>query len=192
MLLSLSRPTSRLLILGAALLCAANTITAQGAPRGVTQSGPIIQNGGMSALVEDATFAIPAGHVFKVMWEMNVGDTLVASPQLGIMARFYNLHARHGIPVSRLKAAGVFHGTGWWALLSDSAFAARFGGKTNPSRALVEELIANGAQLVLCGQTAAFRGVKREELLPGVQLAISAMTALNVLGADGYRLNPWR
>jgi len=116
----------------------------------------------------------------------------VASPQLGIMARFYNLHARHGIPTERLKAAGVFHGTGWWALLSDSAFAARFGGKTNPSRALVEELVANGAQLVLCGQTAAFRGVKREELLPGVKLSISAMTALNVLGADGYRLNPWR
>jgi intracellular sulfur oxidation DsrE/DsrF family protein len=191
MLLSLRRLQISALILGAALLLAAE-LQAQGAPRGVTQSGPIIQNGGMSALVENADFAIPPGHVFKVMWEMNVGDTLVASPQLGIMARFYNLHARHGIPVERLKAAGVFHGTGWWALLSDSAFAARFGGKTNPSRALVEELLANGAQLVLCGQTAAFRGVKREELLPGVKLAMSAMTALNVLGADGYRLNPWR
>ncbi len=172
-----------------ALSASAAPLAAQGT---VTQSGPVIQSGGMSARVPDATFAVPAGHVFKVMWEMNVGDTLVASPQLGIMARFYNLHARHGIPVERLKAAGVFHGTGWWALLSDSAFAARFGGKKNPSRALVEELIANGAQLVLCGQTAAFRGVRREELLPGVQVAISAMTALNVLGADGYRLNPWR
>jgi intracellular sulfur oxidation DsrE/DsrF family protein len=192
MLLTARRIASRPLILSVALLLASATLNAQGAPRGVTQSGPIIQNGGMSALVENADFAIPAGHVFKVMWEMNVGDTLVASPQLGIMARFYNLHARHGIPVDRLKAAGVFHGTGWWALLSDSAFAARFGGKKNPSRALVEELVANGAQLVLCGQTAAFRGVKREELLPGVKLSISAMTALNVLGADGYRLNPWR
>ena len=29
-------------------------------------------------------------------------------------------------------------------------------------------------------------------LLPGVQMAISAMTALNVFYAEGYRLQPWR
>jgi intracellular sulfur oxidation DsrE/DsrF family protein len=77
------------------------------------------------------------------------------------------------------------------SLLSDSAHGARFAGTANPSKRLVEELLANGVQVVLCGQTAAFRGVKREELLPGVQLAISAMTALNVLQAQGYQYNPW-
>lgn len=175
------------LVLGALPLSAQGTM-----PAGVHPSGPVINSGGMSASVADADFRIPAGHVFKVMWEINVGDTTSAAAQLGTIARFYNLHARNGIPIERLHGAGVVHGTGWWALLSDSAFAARFGGKSNPSRVLVEELLANGAKLVLCGQTAAVRGVRREELLPGVQLAISAMTALNVLAEDGYRLNPWR
>jgi intracellular sulfur oxidation DsrE/DsrF family protein len=85
----------------------------------------------------------------------------------------------------------VVHGTGWVSLLSDSAYGARFSGKANPSQRLVEELLANNVQLVLCGQTAGSRGVKREELLPCVQLAISAMTALNVFQAQGYQYNPW-
>jgi intracellular sulfur oxidation DsrE/DsrF family protein len=182
-----------LTVAAASLVLAAVPLAAQGSlPAGVQPSGPIITSGGMSAHVADADFPIPAGHVFKVMWEINVGDTTSASAQLGTIARFYNLHARNGIPLERLHGAGVVHGTGWWALLSDSAFAARFGGKSNPSRVLVEELLASGAKLVLCGQTAALRGVRREELLPGVQLAISAMTALNVLAEEGYRLNPWR
>jgi hypothetical protein len=77
------------------------------------------------------------------------------------------------------------------SLLSDSAYGQRYGGRPNPSKRLVEELLANNVQLVLCGQTAGFRGVRREELLPGVQLGISAMTALNVFQAQGYQFNPW-
>ena len=75
--------------------------------------------------------------------------------------------------------------------MSDEAYGARFEGKTNPSRELVEELLANGVQLVLCGQTAGSRGIRQEELLPGVQIALSAMTALNVFQERGYHLNPW-
>lgn len=33
--------------------------------------------------------------------------------------------ADFAIPVERLKAAGVFHGTGWWVLLSDPAFTVK-------------------------------------------------------------------
>jgi intracellular sulfur oxidation DsrE/DsrF family protein len=111
--------------------------------------------------------------------------------QIGTMARFYNLHARHGVPKENLHGAAIVHGTGWMAMLTDEAYQRRYG-RPNPSKALVEELIANGARFAVCGQTAAFRGVSRDELLPGVQLAISAMTALNVFYAEGYRLQPWR
>jgi intracellular sulfur oxidation DsrE/DsrF family protein len=158
---------------------------------GSTQSGPRIQSAGPSVEVKDATFTIPDGHVSKAVYVIDRADTLRANEQLTTIARFLNLHARHGVPSERLHAAAVVHGTGWMSLLSDSAFGARFGGKANPSKRMVEELLANNVQLVLCGQTAGFRGVKREELLPGVQLAISAMTALNVFQAQGYQLNPW-
>lgn len=180
--------------LGAAAVLAALALPAPLAAQqrpGLTQSGPVIQSTGQSVKVDDATFAIPEGHVFRAVYVIDRADTTGTNQQLTTIARFLNLHVRHGIPKERLFAAAVVHGSGWMSLLTDSAYGARFGGKPNPSKRLVEELLANSVQLVLCGQTAGFRGVKREELLPGVQLAISAMTALNVFQAQGYQFNPW-
>jgi intracellular sulfur oxidation DsrE/DsrF family protein len=174
------------------LLLCASALGAQSPQSPIQQSGPLIMNGGPSALVPDATFAVPAGHVFKVVWEINAhGDSSQVNQQIGTMARFYNLHVRHGVPKENLFGAAVVHGTGWMALLTDEAYQRRYG-RANPSKALVTELISHGARFAVCGQTAAFRGVKFEELLPGVQMAISAMTALNLMYAEGYRLQPWR
>jgi intracellular sulfur oxidation DsrE/DsrF family protein len=197
--MSIARPVAFVTHLRATLtLCVVAFVTAPmvlaaqlpGAP-GLTQSGPLIQSTGRTVRVDDATFRIPDGHVFRTVYEINVADTAGPNQQLGTIARYVNLHARHGIPKERVHAAAVVHGTGWMSLLSDSAYGARFGGKSNPSKRLVEELLASNVQLVMCGQTAGFRGVKREELLPGVQLAISAMTALSVFQSQGYQFIPW-
>ena len=192
---TLPRRTARAIALVAIALGTGTLAEAQQAPTipGQQMSGPVIQSTGMSIKVDDPTFVAPANHVFKAVFEINAGggDTVRVNDQLNNVARFYNLHVRHGTPESRVRAAAVVHGSGWPALLNDSAFAARYGGKPNPSRKLVEELIQHGAQIILCGQTAGGRGIRREELLPGVKVAISAMTALNVLQADGYQFNPW-
>jgi intracellular sulfur oxidation DsrE/DsrF family protein len=156
-------------------------------------SGPVISAAGPSFVVQDPTFATPTRGEMKAVFEINAGggDTVKVNEQLVTMARFFNIHARNGVEENRLKAAAVFHGAGWTALLSDSAFGARFGGKPNPSRKLVEELLQHGAQLVLCGQTAGARNIRRDELLPGVKVSVSAMTALLALQNDGYRIIPW-
>ena len=176
--------TSGLLVLRAA---------AQAPLPGQQMSGPVVQSTGMSFKVDDPTFTIPAGHVFKAFFVINAGggDTVKVNEQVMTIARYFNLHARNGVAAERVKAAAVFHGNGWPALLNDSAFAARFGGKPNPSRRLVEELLQSGATLVLCGQTAGNRGIHREELLPGVKVAISAMSATVFLQSEGYQLVPW-
>ena len=145
------RPACRLLP-AAALLGAVTTtaplVRAQGAPPaplpGQARSGPVITSTGPSFLVENPTFPIPAGHVFKMLFEVNAGggDTTAMNAQLTTMARFYNIHVRNGVPKARLKAAAVVHGAGWTALLTDEAFAARFNGARNPSRRLTEELVA--------------------------------------------------
>jgi intracellular sulfur oxidation DsrE/DsrF family protein len=157
---------------------------------GMQPSGPVINSTGFSIKVDAPTFAVPEGHVFRALWEITQADTAVVSQQLTTIARFLNLHARHDIPAARVKVAAVVHGSGWMALLSDSAHTARYG-RPNPSGELVRELLSSGAQLVLCGQTAGARSVQREELLPGVQVAISAMTAFNVFQSQGYQFNPW-
>ena len=156
-------------------------------------SGPVISAAGPSFVVQDPTFATPARGQLKAVFEINAGggDTVKVNEQLVTMARYLNIHVRNGVVENRLRAAAVFHGSGWTALLSDSAFGARFGGKPNPSRKLVEELVQHGAQLVLCGQTAGARNIRRDELLPGVKVSVSAMTAMLALQNDGYRLIPW-
>ncbi|MEO7360479.1 MAG: DsrE family protein [Gemmatimonadaceae bacterium] len=169
------------------------SLSAQTPLPGQQQSGPVIQSTGMSFVVDNPTFEVPAGHIFKAVWIISTGggDSTKVNQQLVTIARFYNVHARNGYTEDRVKAAAVFHGDGWTALLTDSAFVARFGGKGNPSKVLVQELLKHGAQLVLCGQTAGSRGIHREELLPGIKVATSAMTAFNVLQSQGYQYNPW-
>lgn len=155
-------------------------------------SGPLIQSGGPSFQVPDATFPIPRGHVFRVMWALNQhADSSKPNAQMGTIARYFNLHARHGIAKENLRAAAVINGNAWMALLTDEAYQRRYG-RPNPSKALVQELLAHGTRFAVCGQTALSMGVRADELLPGVQMAISAMTALNVFYADGYRLQTWQ
>ena len=159
---------------------------------GQQASGPVIQSTGMSFKVDDPTFLIPANHDFKAVFVISAGgpDTVKVNEQVVSLARFYNHTVRNGIAESRVHAAAVFHGNGWQAILNDSAYTARFG-KANPSRRVIEELVQHGATLVLCGQTAGRAGVKKEELLPGVKLAISAMTAFEYLQSQGYQYIPW-
>ena len=178
----------------AATIAVSSCLSAQSSPLpGQQMAGPVIQSTGMSFKVDDPTFVIPPNHTFKAFFIINAGggDSAKVNEQVITMARYFNLHARNGIPEDRVKAAAVFHGNGWPAILNDSAFAARFGGKPNPSRKLVEELLQHGATLVLCGQTAGNRGIHREELLPGVKVAISAMSATEFLQSEGYQLIPW-
>ena len=175
-------------------LACALPVAAQGSSSVAQQaSGPVITAAGPSFVVESPTFTAPSRMAMKALFVINAGggDTVKVNEQLVTMARFFNIHARNGFAEQQLKAAAVIHGAGWAALLSDSAFAARFGGKPNPSRKLVEELLQHGAVLVLCGQTAGARSISRTELIPGVKVSTSAMTAMMVLENDGYRYIPW-
>jgi intracellular sulfur oxidation DsrE/DsrF family protein len=191
MTVALSRTVGALCTVAALLLPTIGTAQARPNVPGMQPSGPVINSTGFSIKVDNPTFAIPDGHVFKTVWEITQADTAAASQQLTTIARYLNVHARHGIPTARIQTAAVVHGSGWTALLTDEAFGARYGGKANPSKQLVTELLANGTQLVLCGQTAGSRSVKQSDLLPGVTIAISAMTAFNVFQAQGFQYQPW-
>jgi intracellular sulfur oxidation DsrE/DsrF family protein len=74
--------------------------------------------------------------------------------------------------------------------LTDEAYRRRFG-VDNPNRMLLQELIRFGVRVVLCGQTQTSGGFQRDEILPDIQVALSAMTALVALQDEGYRLIPY-
>ena len=157
-----------------------------------TQSGPIIHSAGAVFEVEAPDFVTPTDIDYKVAFELagasSQPDRLNGS--LNTVARYLNMHAQAGVPRERIRAAVVVHGTAGWEMLDDDAYRERFG-VDNPNRALIRELADVGVDVILCGQTAAGRGIPTDALVPGVQVALSAMTAFVVLQEDGYRVNPW-
>jgi intracellular sulfur oxidation DsrE/DsrF family protein len=155
-------------------------------------SGPVITAAGPSLGVPDPSFRVPEGHLFRVVWEIvdRVPEGEM-NAELTTVARFLNLHARHGVELENIRLAAVVHGGGWGALLNEAAWGSRFEGTSNPSMELVQQLIDAGVEIVLCGQTAMARQISQDDLLPGVKIAWSAMTALHWFQSQGYTFNPW-
>lgn len=106
-------------------------------------------------------------------------------------ARFINMHVAAGVPEDRIEVALVAHGSALRDLLTDEARAAKGLGKANPSGDLVRALLAHGVRIIVCGQSAAASGVSRADLIEGVEMDLSAMTAHAKLQQSGYTVNPF-
>jgi len=152
--------------------------------------GPIFEEFGPIAEV-DANYAIPAEAHFKVSLDTNKqADVGTLHRTLVSAARFVNMHARAGVPVENIKVAVVVHG-GATKDVTNAAYYSEAVGGENANAALIKALTEQGVQIVVCGQSAAYYDVGRDDLLPGVQMALSAMTAHALLQQDGYTLNPF-
>lgn len=150
-------------------------------------TGPVIEGYGPVMEIADPDFPTPIDRDWKVIFDVKAG---AGSPEelnrsIESVARFLNMHARAGVPAERLHAALVLHGGAGRDALGDAGYRSRFG-VDNPNLPLLEKLAAAGVDIYLCGQTAAFRGLGRDELAAPVQLALSAMTVMGALQADGY------
>lgn len=154
-------------------------------------TGPVFEEFGPHAPVE-SDFAIPEGtdmfvafDVAKPAEEGKVNRTIASA------ARFVNMHAAAGVEPARLRAAVVVHGKAAFDLLSQEAWAAKGREAANPTAAVLPELFDNGVRVILCGQSAAAYGITKDDLAPGVEMALSAMTAHAVLQRQGYTVNPF-
>ena len=154
--------------------------------------GPVIEAAGAVFEISDLDFAAPDDFQYKLAFEVS---RPAESPEelnvtLNSVARYLNMHVQAGVPASQVKAAAVVHGGAGWEVLDHPAYRDRYG-VDNPNVDLIRELTEAGVRVILCGQTAASRGIPREGLIDGVQVALSAMTAFLVLQEEGYRVNPW-
>ncbi len=153
--------------------------------------GPLIKDFGPVALI-DGVEALPKDTVFKVSFDVTEGsDPGALNRQLVTAARFLNMHAAAGVAPENMTLALVLHSKAIFDVLNAPAYKAKKEGADNPNAALLKVLFEHGVEVIVCGQSAASRGVKKEELLPGVRLAVSAMTAHALLQQDGYTLNPF-
>jgi intracellular sulfur oxidation DsrE/DsrF family protein len=143
--------------------------------------GPVIENYGPVADV-DITVPVPKDtvlrHSFDVAKRADDGElnrTLVSA------ARFINMHARAGVDADHIKVAVVVHGTAVHDVSRE----------TSGSAGLIAALIDRGVRIFVCGQSAAYYDVTPDDLLPGVEMALSAMTVHALLQQQGYSLNPF-
>lgn len=127
-------------------------------------------------------------HAFDVI-KAAEADTM--NRQIESAARFVNMHVAHGVPHENIEVALVVHGPASLDLLSREAFAARFDGRDNPTAAPLAEMMAKGIAVYLCGQSAAAHGIEKDDLVLGVRMAVSAMTAHALLQQQGYTVNPF-
>ena len=176
-------------VIAIAMLAGSAAANAQQADASRFSTGPVFADFGQVADIE-TTYEIPAGIALKHSFDVG------ARPEQGLntgfvgVARFINMHAREG--VSDVQTALVVHGQAANDLLNPAAYAARFEGAANPNAALVRALLDHGTRVILCGQTAAGLGLdETRDLIPGVEVALSAMTAHAVLQQQGYTVNPF-
>ncbi|MCQ8878713.1 DsrE family protein [Pseudoalteromonas shioyasakiensis] len=128
---------------------------------------------------------------FKIAFD--VGDGAEKGAQnnhINSLARFINMHVAHGVKPENIQLALVVHGGASVDVLENSFYKARFD-KDNKTQSLIKQLLANNTQVYVCGQSATHMKVAPEQLIPGVKMALSAMTAHAQLQQQGYTLNPF-
>lgn len=152
--------------------------------------GPVIKNYGAVAKVEQST-PLTGQERFKIAFDVaEQGGEDKANRRFESLARFLNMQARAGVPPEQIELALVVHGKGGFDLLDNKVYRQKFG-SDNTNAPLLSELQKQGVRVILCGQSAAYHGIQNAQLLPGVEMSLSAMTAHALLQQQGYTLNPF-
>lgn len=159
------------------------------APAAATD-GPVFKGFGTHTPVEH-NVAIPKGMALRYVYDVTKAASGKLNPGFETAARFINSHVANGVSERDVAVAVVVHGPAIVELTKPEVYAARNSGTSNASEAMVKEMLAKGVRFLVCGQAANAMGVKKADLLPGVELSISASSAHAILQAQGYTLNPF-
>ncbi|WP_246449858.1 DsrE family protein [Qipengyuania soli] len=146
------------------------------------KTGPVFKQFGPHAPVEGIG-QVPADTEFAVAFDVSKpAEAGEWNKGFESAARFINMHVAHGVPEDNIRIAVVVHGKAVNDLLARG---------DNPSADMVQIMIEHGVRFIVCGQSAAAYGVTQDQLIPGVEMALSAMTAHALLQQRGYTVNPF-
>jgi intracellular sulfur oxidation DsrE/DsrF family protein len=151
-------------------------------------------NGGMNSgviPVADPT-KIPDPNIdYKILFELtgNNPDSSIKDINNGLaeIARVINLHIASGVPVKRIMPIIVVHAAALHALKNNEAFQKKYK-IDNPNIKLIDDLKKIGGKFIVCGQAMEFFDVKKEELLPGIKISLTAQTVITQYQLKGYVL----
>ena len=156
------------------------------------RTGPVFEEFGPVADVPDADVAIPEDASFHVAFDVaRAAQDGQLDRGFESAARLINMHARAGVAPMENRAAVVVHGAAVFDLLSAEGWAAHDREDANGSAAMVREMLDHGVRFIVCGQSAAAQGITADQLIEGVEMDLSAMTAHALLQQRGYTVNPF-
>jgi intracellular sulfur oxidation DsrE/DsrF family protein len=128
--------------------------------------------------------------IYKVVFSIGKPgpDAKSANPALTTIANYVNTLAKYGVPVEHRKIAVMIHhrGPGWEMILKNDAYRRATEGLDNPNIAMIQKLQAAGVEFRVCGQLIVGRKINPDDILPGIQTDLWAMTSLVDLQLDGY------
>ena len=174
----------------AALIALSLAVSPLAAQADAFQAGPVFTEFGRHAPVE-TTMEVPAGTSFAIAFDTHTrAEVGEINRTLGNAARFINMHVAAGVPLENIRVAVVVYGLASLDLTRTEFYAERQDGAENANASVIEALLANNVRIILCGQSAAYYEIGLDDLLPGVEVALSAVTAHALLQQEGYTLNP--
>ncbi len=145
--------------------------------------GPAIEDYGPTYAIDELDVALPEGLIYKTVFDVAADPAPgKVNRNLVSVARYLNMHARHGVPVDAMELAVVVHGKATRNLVKSG---------NNPNLELIALLQKAGVEFYVCGQSMTYAGIARDQLADGIQVALSAMTMLTLLQSDDYALLPW-
>ncbi len=154
-------------------------------------NGPAIKDYGPTYAIADSDVKLPKDHIYKAVFDIVEAPDGHSAHNRSIesIARFINMHVRNGVKPENIELAAVFHGPATKNTLSDKAYQQRYQSK-NPNSKLLQQLADFGVKFYLCGQSAFFSGIDKNELNRDIKLGLSAMTMFVLLQDEGYNLIP--
>lgn len=153
--------------------------------------GPVIGEFGKIATI-DTDMAIPENTRFKVVFDASKkAEAGQINQTINSVARFINMHVEAGVLPENIDIAIVTHGGASGDLTQSEFYQSKNGKIKNLTAAAIQTLLKHRVEIYLCGQSATAHGIAKKDLLPGVKMALSAMTAHALLQQKGYTLNPF-
>ncbi|WP_339612889.1 DsrE family protein [uncultured Rubinisphaera sp.] len=127
----------------------------------------------------------------KILVDVTKGGTPdKLNPAIEKVARFVNIYQGAGKKPAQVEIAIVLHGEATLTILNSDIYSKRFETKGNPNLDCLHQLHEAGVEIFVCGQSLIGKNAKQDEVVVFVDVAVSALTSLVNLQADGFSYVP--
>lgn len=152
-------------------------------------TGPVFNDIGAVYSIDSLDFQLDTSQHLKAIFDVDRKQTDPGKHNsiISSLHRYYNMHVRYGVPKDKIHLALVLHGSSTKDALSSSVYKEKFN-VDNPNKDLIKSLSDIGVEVFICGQSMSYKGYSKEDLLPQVKVALSAMTVLTVFQMNNYAL----